>query len=121
MNASLSQLMLNERTAIKRYIDQIRFQFPNRILAVTLFGSKARGDSNAESDIDLLVVVDTETHEFRSKLWQIASDVSLKHNVVLSPRVIEQARWNKISDMRVPLSQAVESDGVVLTSESARV
>ncbi len=48
------------------YIDCIRGHFSDHILAVMLFGSKARGDT--ESDLDLLILVDVETREFRSKL-----------------------------------------------------
>ena len=33
-----------------------------------LFGSKARGDAEAESDLDLLVLIDVESPEFRSEL-----------------------------------------------------
>ena len=113
----VSHLMPNEQAAIEAYINQIREQYSNRIEAVILFGSKARGDANAESDIDLLVKVDVETREFRSKLWQIASDISLDYNVVLSPRVVGQVRWEELSKMRLPLHRAIVADGVVLTPE----
>lgn len=112
-----SLLMPNEQAAIKAYISQIQEQYSNRIETVILFGSKARGDADAESDIDLLVKVDAETREFRSKLWQIASDISLEFNVVLSPRVIGQARWEELSRMRLPLYRAITVDGIALIPE----
>jgi hypothetical protein len=42
---SLSYLTTNERIAIAEYVAYIRDRFPDRVLSVTLFGSKARGDS----------------------------------------------------------------------------
>jgi predicted nucleotidyltransferase len=54
---SLPHLAPNEQAAIRRYIAGIRERFPKDVLSVTLFGSKARGDANTESDIDLLVLV----------------------------------------------------------------
>lgn len=114
---SLPYLTPNDRAAITEYIESIRGQFPGRILCVVLFGSKARGDADDESDIDLLVLVDTESDEFRSELWDIASDVSLDYYVVISPRVISQDRWDETRRIRMPLYRAIEADGVPLTSE----
>jgi predicted nucleotidyltransferase len=114
---ALARLLPNEQAAITAYIDHIRARFSDRILAVMLFGSKARGDADAESDLDLLVLVDVETPEFRSKLWQVASDISLDYSVVLSPRVVGQARWDDMHRMRLPLYRAIITDGIALTPE----
>ena len=114
---SLSHLADSEQEAIRRYVDRICDRFPERILAVILYGSKARGDADAESDIDLLVLVDAEDNEFRSELWRIASNVSLDYNLVLSPRVFGQARWAETRRIRLPLYRAIVADGVPLTSE----
>ncbi|NLF11414.1 MAG: nucleotidyltransferase domain-containing protein, partial [Anaerolineaceae bacterium] len=55
MNQALpAPLTANEWTAIDEYLARLQRQFGEQILSVTLFGSKARGDSDAESDIDLL-------------------------------------------------------------------
>ncbi len=112
---ALSHLTPNERAAIEEYVARICSHFPDRVLAVTLFGSKARGDADVESDIDLLVPVDAENSEFRSELWRIASDVSLDYNVVLSPRVFGQARWAEVQRIHLPLYRAIVADGVPLT------
>jgi predicted nucleotidyltransferase len=114
---SLSHMTPNERQATSEYVARIRKRFPDHILAVMLFGSKARGDADAESDIDLLVLVDLETSQFRSELWHIASDVSLEYNVVLSPRVFGQTRWDETRRTRLPLYRAIMADGVPLTPE----
>lgn len=113
---ALSHLTPNEQTAVAEYVTRIQQNFPDRILTVMLFGSKARGDAEAESDIDLLVLVDVETNQFRSTLWRIAADVSLDYNVVVSPRVYGQARWQEMERMRLPLYRAIVTDGIPLTS-----
>jgi predicted nucleotidyltransferase len=117
LSTPLSGLTSNDQAAVTEYIARIRSRFSDRILAVVLFGSKARGDTEAESDMDLLVLVDAESNEFRSELWRIASDVSLEHSVVLSPRVFGQARWAEARRMRLPLYRAIVEDGVSLSPE----
>ena len=118
---SPSPLTGNERTAIDEYLERVHRQFGEQILSVTLFGSKARGDSDVESDIDLLVLVKDETWELRSALWRTASDVGLIHNLVISVRVFARARWAETRRLRLPLYRAVAADGVPLSygSESA--
>jgi predicted nucleotidyltransferase len=110
----LPHLTANERAAISEYAEQIRNRYPERVFSVTLFGSKARGDADTESDIDLLVLVDEESNSFRSELWRIASDVSLEHNVVLSVRVYARVRWAESRRMRLPLYRAIVADGIPL-------
>jgi predicted nucleotidyltransferase len=114
---SLSYLTSNERIAVAKYVAHIYDRFPERILAVTLFGSKARGDADAESDIDLLVLVDEENREIRFDLWHIASDISLEHNVVLSVRVYAQDRWSEARRIRLPFYRAVTAEGISLSPE----
>jgi hypothetical protein len=111
-----SNLSSGDRIAIEEYI-HIICRFPDRILSVVLFGSKARRDDDIESDIDLLVLVDVQNNELTRELWHIASDVSLKYNVVLSPHVFGQKRWAETRRIRMPLYRAIETDGVPLTSE----
>ena len=114
---TLAHLLLNEQRAITEYVAQIRDRFPGRILAVTLFGSKARGDGDAESDIDLLVLVDVEDNDLRDELWQIASDISLDHDLVLSARVFARSRWTDTRQPHLPLYRAVTTDGIPLALE----
>ena len=113
----LSHLVQKERTAITEYVTRIQQRFADLILAVVLFGSKARGEGDAESDIDLLVLVKDATHAPRSELWRIAFDVSLEYNVVLSPRVFDEARWAETRRIRVPLYRAIATDSIYLTPE----
>ena len=118
MTCPLSHLTQKERTAVRQFIARIRERFADRILAEFLFGSKARGEGDAEFDIDLLVLVKDAATVPRSELWRIAFDISLGFNVVLSPRVFDEARWAETRRIRVPLYRAIVSDSIRLTPES---
>ena len=43
------------------YVARIRSRFPEHVLAVMSFGSKARGAADAEADIDLMILVEEES------------------------------------------------------------
>jgi len=49
-------LTTNESAALKKLKDSLARDF--RLVELRLFGSKARGDSDQESDIDVLVVLE---------------------------------------------------------------
>ena len=116
-NKSLSLLTSNDRTAIEEYINLIRSRYPERILTVALFGSKARGDADDESDIDLFVLVDVEDNEIRDVLWHLASRVSLEYNVVISPSIFGQEHWTETRRIRMPIFRAIRAEAVPLTPE----
>ena len=65
------QLQPEEKKVVDEYIDLIRARFPDRISTITLFGSKARGDSRSESDIDLLIAVDAENRQIKRDLLDL--------------------------------------------------
>lgn len=50
----------------RRFIDSVVAAFPSRPIAVVLFGSFARREDTADSDIDLLIVFETGTRIERS-------------------------------------------------------
>jgi predicted nucleotidyltransferase len=79
-----------------------------------LFGSKARGDAHAYSDIDVLLIVDREDWLFSHAISSIAADVSLAYDVLIGPRVIGQERWARMRHRRITLYENVQADGIEL-------
>ncbi len=65
-----------------------RFQelYGDRLVKMLLYGSHARGDARAGSDIDVLVVLRglVSFEEEIARTSDITADLSLEHNVVLS-------------------------------------
>ena len=49
----------------------------DEILSIRLFGSKARGDFEADSDLDVLVLATHDEWQFRQAVSFLAADISL--------------------------------------------
>jgi len=113
---SLDHLLTREeRRAVEAFVTELHQQYPGRIYDVILFGSKARGDSHPDSDIDILILVDDDDWRFSHAISRLAARTSLNHDVLLGPRVIRQARWQ-----RSLLYPTVSSEGIPLTPEPGR-
>lgn len=111
------RLPLTERRSLRAFVAYLRRRFAERIEFVALFGSKARGDSREDSDIDVLVVLTGEDREVRRQILKKAARLSLEYDVFLGPRVIGAERWEKMRDFS--LYQNVEREAVRLSLSEA--
>lgn len=89
----------------------LRQLYGDRLRAVVLFGSWARGDATADSDVDLLVVLD-EVYSRRQELRRM-SDIlwrhSLAHDVVVTELPVAEADYGSSHD---PLLVRARLEGV---------
>lgn len=89
------KLQPNERAALQAFIRQILDVYPQQVVQASLFGSKARGDSDPDSDIDVLVILREEEGALRSQILTTASRISLDYDVLLNPILIGESRYQR--------------------------
>ena len=59
-----------------------------KVHEIRIFGSRARGDSTEESDIDVLVVVDALNHSIEKYISDCAWESGFSENVIVAPITI---------------------------------
>ena len=69
---------------LRFFKDAVIDKLGHHLRQVLLFGSRARGDATAESDYDLLVVVDRVDSAVTNGIDAIAGQALLEHGAVLS-------------------------------------
>jgi len=111
---SVVPLGRNERKAIQILIERLTQTFPDQILTTTLFGSKARGDASPESDIDILVIIQSEDWQVVRQIRQIGARVSLEQDVLFNMHVVDQAQWAKMKHAQSTYWRNVQRDGIEL-------
>jgi predicted nucleotidyltransferase len=120
MASRLDRLPALNRTdaeAIEAFAARARAQLGPRLVDLRLFGSKARGDATAESDIDILVVVSVPRDEelkLQREASDIAFDVNLEHDVFISPCVLSEEHVRDPVWGRTPFLKTVRRESVAL-------
>jgi predicted nucleotidyltransferase len=73
-------LSAQERAALVDLQQRVRETLPGRSMRWTLFGSRARGDAEPDSDMDVLLELDVERFDLATKrsIRRLAGEVSLK-------------------------------------------
>ena len=118
MNGSLAFLQDNERRALADYVGRLLAAEGQRIQNVFLFGSKARGDANVDSDLDVLVIVDCYDSQTDHLVTKTAARVSLEYDTLLNTHIVAADRWDQMRRWSATLWRQVERDGVPLLPES---
>ena len=82
---------------------------------VILYGSRARGDAEPDSDWDVLVLIDeTPTSNFKSRIRRRLFDIELESDEIISSIIYSKNDWEE-GRMRVtPLHKNVEREGARL-------
>ena len=74
---------------------ELSFLYHSRLKGIYLFGSYARGEQSAESDVDILIFL-SNYEQYGAEIdrtSEITSDLSLKHNVSVSMVFIREQDW----------------------------
>lgn len=99
----------------KAALEQLRASLQDHVFLyqMYLFGSRARGDADPDSDMDVLVVVDgTVTEELEEHVRYVAWEVGLERGVLIAPVVFSRDEWENGIERYSLLALAVECEGV---------
>ena len=101
-----------EQQALQKFVNYLQKTVPDKVKAVALFGSKARGDSQSDSDTDVLVILAQEDRQLRRAILKQAARISLEYDVLLSPRVIGAERWEQMRGFALYRNVVHEATGL---------
>jgi predicted nucleotidyltransferase len=103
-----------ERQVAMEFVEKVRQRFDGQLVSAVLFGSRARGEAEPGSDMDVAVVMSSADSEIRKEIRYLAVEVWLRHGIYLSTRVWSQAHWRKLEELRTSLYQNICKDGINL-------
>lgn len=109
----MSQAMIN---LLQQYITELVKIYGSSLKEIILYGSYARGDNREDSDIDIMILVDLDDVEIKSKgdaLSDATFDFNYEHDLMIMPIVKNQQHFNKWLNA-YPFYNNVRREGVDL-------
>lgn len=108
-----SALTKKERDGIKAAVETLKREFP--VDQVILFGSKARGDSNEHSDIDLLLITSRPLHWKEEKVViETLFEIGMEYDVIFSPLFASREEWEGALFRKFPVYNDIMRDGAIV-------
>ena len=101
--------------AEKAVLERLKLLISERLplYQMVLFGSRARGDAEPDSDFDLLVVLDGPAdRSARETVSDCAWETGLEHGMVIVPIVVSRDEWERGPERYSLLAEAIRAEGV---------
>ena len=104
----------NIQIAIAELRNRMTERFGNNV-KLFLFGSVARGNYNADSDIDILVLVPSNlTNSIEEEIFDLAYEIELEQDVVFGIIIYSKDFWSSPRARIMPLYERILNEGLTV-------
>ena len=100
--------------ALARFARLVRERFGEAVIDIRLFGSYARSTAHEESDVDIAVVLEEAGWDIRREIVDLAADIGLAHDLLLSPTVFDRETYERWRAQDRPLTRDIDNEGIRL-------
>ena len=101
-----------EKQVLEKFKELLHWKV--KLHALVLFGSRARGDADPESDMDVLVVVDELNRDVWDYVIESAWEAGFEQGIVVVPVVHSRDEWENGPERYSLLAQAIRAEGIAV-------
>lgn len=102
-----------EKNALSELLTTVRADWPPA--KFKLFGSKVKGTADAESDLDVLIILPHPvTEEIRRKIIHKVFDINLTYGSNISVLIVSEDEWESGTISLLPVHAFIEEEGISL-------
>jgi predicted nucleotidyltransferase len=106
------QLTSEEQAWLDAYREVLNKEHPGTVEEMLIYGSKARGQAHAESDVDVILIVKNEAGARKRELRRIGYLLAAKTEVLPSILAYTEEEWESRKRSGSSFRKAVERDAL---------
>jgi len=89
-------------------------QLGDRLVKIVVFGSRARGDFDTESDTDIAIIVRELSRELKHQILDTVAEIELKFLIPLSVIVFSENEFEQLKKRERRIALDIEREGIPL-------
>lgn len=116
MRRTLDDLSPLEQKLCRTFAARVRERCGPHVQELRVFGSRARGGSHRNSDLDVWVLLDEAPRERCDELTDLATDLTLECGLpfAVAPLIMAQEHYQHLRDRERLIVTELERDGIPL-------
>lgn len=107
-------LTYEEKTTLMELKEVLKKFLGDRLVKIALFGSKARGDYEIESDIDLAIIIRGLNRELKNQILDIVAEIEFKYLIPLSTLILSEEDFHRLKKRERRIALDIEKEGIIL-------
>ena len=105
---------VDEKKALMELKDSLNEILGDRIIGLILYGSRARGDHDKESDIDIAIIIRGLTRKLKNQMFDRIVDIELKYLTPLSTLVLSEEDFEFLKKRERRIALDIDKEGIPL-------
>jgi predicted nucleotidyltransferase len=107
---------MRDRELVLEFKNRLSQDTVKRIKRLIVFGSRAKGEATADSDLDLVALVDEFTPQLEAQLEDVAYQVMWDHDFkpIISLKVFQEASYADALGKGYSFYRRVEAEGIAV-------
>jgi len=103
--------LTNENAVLKELKELLNDFLGESLMKIVLFGSRARGDYDNESDIDVAIIVRDLTRNLKNQILENVAEIELKHFVPISALLLSEDEFENLKRLERRIALDIEREG----------
>ncbi len=100
--------------ALTQLKSRLRKLLKGDLVSLVLFGSRARGDYEESSDVDVALIVRGLSRQLKDRILREVADIELEHAQPLSVLVFSEEEFNRLRERERRIAHDILEEGVPL-------
>ena len=109
-----NSLTSEEEQAIKKLKNTLKNFLGDRLVGMKLYGSRAKGDFDSDSDIDIAIIVRGLTRDMKNHIFDTIAETEVEHLLPLSTLILSEDEFNRLKSRERRIVLDIENEGITL-------